>query len=141
MPVVSVLKNKKILEFVRFAAVGVIATGIHYGIYLLLKGIIPLNAAYTAGYVISFCFNFVLTNFFTFKTQPNMRRGLGFIASHAVNYGLHIVLFNLFLYLSVPENYAPIPVYMIAIPVNFLLIRFVFRSDWARGKNEEYEEN
>ncbi|MDR1679070.1 MAG: GtrA family protein [Prevotellaceae bacterium] len=116
----------------RFAIVGLIATGIHYGVYLILLHLLNPTISYTIGYILSFCINFVLTNVFTFKTQANIKRGIGFVASHAINYGLHIALLNLFLYLSLPEQYAPIPVYAIAIPVNFLLIRFVFRSKWTQ---------
>jgi hypothetical protein len=32
------------------------------------------------------------------------------------------------LWLGVNENFAPIPVYCIAVPVNFMLVRFVFRK-------------
>lgn len=30
--------------------------------------------------------------------------------------------------MGVEENYAPIPVYLIVIPINFLLVRFVFKT-------------
>ncbi len=119
-------------EFFRFAVVGVLATGIHYGVYLILLNRLPPTIAYTIGYIVSFCCNFILTNVFTFKTQANIKRGIGFAASHAVNYGLHIVLLNLFLWLSFSEKYVPIPVYAIVIPVNFLLVRFIFKSKWAQ---------
>ena len=121
------IENEKIKEFIRFGIVGVIATAIHYGIYLILLRFLNPTVSYTMGYLVSFCFNFILTNIFTFKTQPNVKRGIGFIACHAINYGLHIVLLNLFLWLSMSEQYAPIPVYLIVIPVNFLLVRFVFK--------------
>jgi len=120
--------NIKIKEFLRFAIVGTIAAGIHYVIYLILLSFFKPTISYTAGYIISFCINFILTNIFTFKTKANVKRGIGFILSHAINYGLHIILLNLFLWLSLPEKYVPIPVFAIAVPVNFLLIRFVFKS-------------
>ncbi len=140
MSLKKIIESKKTHEFIRFAGVGIIATGIHYGVYLILLHFLIPNIAYTIGYAVSFCVNFILTNLFTFKTQPNVKRGIGFMASHAINYGLHMGLLNLFIYLSIPEKYAPIPVYMIAIPVNFLLVRFVFKSKWA-GNNEEVKNN
>lgn len=115
-------------EFIRFAIVGVVATGIHYGLYLLLKLFIGVNVAYTIGYVVSLACNFVLTAKVTFRTDVSALRGVGFILSHAVNYCLHIVLLNLFLKIGVGSSYAPIPVYCIAISVNFLLVRTVFRK-------------
>lgn len=115
------------MEFVRFAIVGGIATAIHYGIYLLLKLIISVNLAYTAGYLISLACNFFLTAKVTFRTGVSPLRGAGFAASHAVNYLLHMLLLNLFIRLGVPSSLAPVPVYCIAIPVNFILVRTVFR--------------
>ena len=116
------------VEFIRFAIVGVIATGIHYGLYLALKQFINLNVSYTAGYLISLACNFFLTAKFTFKAEASVKRGAGFIISHIVNYLLHMVLLNLFIKIGIPSSYAPIPVYCIAIPVNFLLVRTVFRK-------------
>ena len=118
-------------EFIRFAIVGIIATAIHYGLYLLLLQWINVNIAYTIGYLFSFCCNFVLTNFFTFKTKPNAKKGIGFILSHFINYGLHILLLNLFIYAGIIDKYAPILVYIIVVPVNFLLVRFVFKSKYT----------
>lgn len=115
-------------EFIRFAITGVIATAIHYGIYLLLKQVIDLNVSYTLGYVISLLCNFYLTARFTFKTETSVKRGAGFLASHGVNYLLHMLLLNLFISIGIPSSYAPIPVYCIAVPVNFILVRTVFRK-------------
>ncbi len=42
--------------------------------------------------------------------------------AHLVNYLLHIILLNVFLYLGVSKAWAPVPgVLRIAIPVNFYL--------------------
>lgn len=116
------------IEFIRFAIVGVIATIIHYGIYLLLKIAINVNISYTIGYGISLLCNFYMTARFTFQAETSAKRGAGFIASHGVNYLLHMVLLNMFIGLGISSTYAPIPVYCIAIPVNFLLVRTVFRK-------------
>ena len=115
------------IEFVRFAIVGGIATVIHYGIYLLLKLVIDINVSYSIGYIISLLCNFYLTAKFTFKSETSVKKGAGFIASHVVNYLLHIFLLNVFISIGIPSSLAPIPVYCIAIPVNFLLVRTVFR--------------
>lgn len=110
----------------RFCIVGGIAATLHYGIYLLLQLWMWPWLAYTIGYALSFIVNYILTNYFTFRTRPSKQNGLGFIFSHAVNYGLHIGLLELFLWMGVPNEWAPIPVLMIAIPINFLLLRFFF---------------
>lgn len=117
----------KLPEFVRFALVGGIATALHYGIYILLQPILLVNVAYTLGYLLSFVANFYLTAYFTFAKKPSWKKAMGFGGSHLVNYFLHLILLNTFLWLGVPSAWAPIPVFAIAIPVNFLLVRFVFK--------------
>ena len=47
--------------------------------------------------------------------------------AHIVNYLLHMALLNLFLFMGISKTWAPIPVFAIAIPINFLLVRFVFK--------------
>lgn len=116
-----------IKEFIRFGLVGVLATALHYGIYYLLQQFINVNVAYTTGYVISFIVNFYLTSYFTFGTAPSWKKLIGMGGAHLVNYLLHMVLLNLFLYWGISKTWAPIPVFAIAIPVNFLLVRFVFK--------------
>lgn len=121
-----VTKND-IFEIFRFGIVGVIATLIHYFIYLVLKQWINYNIAYTIGYALSFICNFFLTSYFTFKTKATIKKGIGFGGAHLFNYLFQMLLLNIFIYLKVNETLAPIFVYAIAIPINFLLIRFVFK--------------
>lgn len=123
----KIVENKNFREMFRFAIVGVIATGIHYGIYLLLNEWINVNIAYTIGYVVSFCCNLWLTAHFTFKTEVTVKRTGGFILSHVVNFLLHMGLLSMFLWMGMSEQLAPIPVYCIAIPINFILVRTVFK--------------
>lgn len=122
------MKTKQLVkEFIRFGVVGVLATALHYGIYYLLQSCINVNIAYTTGYVISFVVNFYLTSYFTFGTAPSWKKLVGMGGAHLVNYLLHMVLLNLFLYVGVSNAWAPLPVFAIAIPVNFVLVRFVFK--------------
>lgn len=114
-------------EFVRFGIVGVIATMIHYGVYWLLMHWIDVTIAYSIGYVVSFICNFLLTSFFTFRKRATVKKGLGFGVTHGVNYLLHVLFLHFFLWLGVSKSMAPIPVFVIVIPVNFLLVRFVFK--------------
>lgn len=119
------MKDK--LEFLRFVIVGVIATAIHYACYYLLYPFCGATLAFTAGYAISFVCNFMLSARFTFRTQATVKRGVGFAISHLINYGLQILVLNVSLKCGVTELLAPIPVYMICIPVNFILVRYVFK--------------
>lgn len=123
------MNSTTLREAIRFCIVGVLATIVHYGLYLLLKGVINVSVAYTIGYVISFIGNFVLTNVYTFKTQATAKKGIGFVICHVINYLLHIGLLNVFIWLGVPSSLAPIPVYCIVVPVNFLLVRKVVKTN------------
>lgn len=118
----------KYQEIIRFCIVGTLATGIHYGVYLLLNQLILVWLAYSIGYVVSFIFNFYLTSVFTFKSKATIKKGIGFIFCHLVNYILHLFFLSFFIWMGVGKNYAPIPVYLIVIPINFLLVRFVFKT-------------
>lgn len=118
---------KRFPEFIRFVMVGVLATALHYGIYFLLQRFINVNIAYTLGYALSFIANFYLTAYFTFGKKPSWSKAFGFGGVHLFNYLLHIGLLNTFLWLGLSKTLAPIPVFAIAIPVNFLLVRFVFK--------------
>jgi len=126
--IVFMVINSKLIEFFRFVIVGIVATAIHYGLYYVLQTHINVNIAYSTGYLISFVCNFYLTSYFTFKVKPSFRKLFGLGGAHIVNYLIHIMLLNLFLYIGVSKPLAPIPVFMIAVPVNFLLVRFVFKS-------------
>lgn len=120
--------NGKRAEFIRFAIVGTIAAAIHYSVYCLAQLFVNVNIAYTLGYGISLVGNFFLTSYFTFKAGPSTKKAAGFGFSHFVNYMLHMVLLNLFLSLGAHKLVAPVLVMSIAVPVNFLLLRFVFKS-------------
>ncbi|MDN0071330.1 GtrA family protein [Bacteroides caecigallinarum] len=118
----------KYIEFIRFGIVGVLATGIHYGIYILLNYAMIQWLAYSIGYGVSFLCNFYLSSVFTFRSKVSIKKGIGFGISHLINYLLHIVLLTIFLKLGFSDEFAPIPVFLIVIPINFLLVRFVFKS-------------
>lgn len=120
-------KRKITGEVIRFGIVGLLATTLHYGIYYLLQNYIPIYIAYTIGYILSFIANFYLTAFFTFRSVPSWKKMIGMGGAHVINYVLHIILLNLFLFIGIPNIWAPFPVFAIAIPVNFFLVRFVFK--------------
>ncbi len=149
-------------QAVRFIVVGVVATLIHWGIYTLLKELFSLSetddwgisVAYSVGYAVSLLVNYMLSLRYTFHTQGNFGKWLGFVFSHVVNYVMHIALLNLFLWMGIGQQLAqlfrmlipelpeimpllgdplvllPLPVFFIVVPINFLLVRFFL----LRGK-------
>ena len=121
-------KSKR-YQFIRYCTVGSLAAGIHYGVYFVLQEyeLVNLNIAYTIGYATSFICNFFMTSYFTFRSNPSLKKALGFGGSHLVNYLIHMGLFNLFLSLDVNQEIAPLFVLAVAVPVNFVMLRFVFK--------------
>lgn len=130
----QLLQSNRFQEFLRFCIVGVVATAVHYGVYLLLIRVVKIdegwwtNVAYSFGYLMGFICNLWLSAHFTFKEEITVKRGIGFTVSNMVNYGLHLLFLNLFLWVGIPEQWAPIPVYCIVVPINFFLVRFVFKK-------------
>lgn len=122
------IKRAMIYEAIRFAIVGVVATALHYGIYLFLHLFINLSIAFAIGYFLSLLFNYILSARFTFKKSTTKRNGIGFCLAHGSNFVLQLCLLNLFLWLGVDKSLAPLPVYCIAVPINFLVVRFVFKD-------------
>ena len=112
---------------------------------------LALNVSYLVGYGVSFIANYIVSLKWTFKTQGSVSKGLGFAFSHAINAGMHVGLLNVFSWLgagsvivaviqwvapwltellpilSKPEAMLPLPVYVIVVPVNFLLVRFFLK--------------
>lgn len=121
-------KSKQRLgEMVRFAIVGTVAVLIQYGIYLMLVSMISKSVAMTIAYIVSFCFNFIASTHYTFRVKANTKHGLGFALSHVVNYLLQIAMLNFFVWLGISKQLAPIPMFCVCVPTNFILVRFFLK--------------
>jgi putative flippase GtrA len=114
-------------EIIRFGVVGVIATAIQYLVYWVLIHWINPAISLPIGYVVSFIFNFFASTKFTFRVKANVKHGAGFAFSHIINMTMQVVLLKLFLFLGISEQLAPIPVFCICIPTNFILVRFFLK--------------
>ena len=116
--------KNKIYEIIRFIMVGGTATLIHYSIYYLLQKInLGINSAYTLGYGISFIFNFIASNYFTFKTNISTKKGIKFSLCHILNYFIQILLLNIYIRIGISKDIAPIFVFLVAVPINYFLVR------------------
>ena len=122
------IQNKKdtLGELLRFGVVGVLAVAIHYGVYWALQHFVDVNIAYSLGYLVSFLANYYLSAHFTFRKSTSARNGLGFAGAHVFNYFLQLGLFNFFLWVGLHRLVAPFAVLLIAVPTNFVIVRFVF---------------
>ena len=120
----SLNSDTKLGQILRFGLVGGLATLIQYGIYIIFVDVISIAAVPSTviSYVISFIANFFLSNYFTFHTKPNVKKGLGFALSHLINMGMQVGLVAIFKGI-VGNTLALLPAFAICIPINFLLVR------------------
>lgn len=115
-------------EIFRFGIAGMIAVAIHYVVYLLAALWINATLAYIVGYLVSFIANFYLSSFFTFRTRPTWKKGVGFIVCHLLNFSVQLALFHIFLWFKVPPHILPLCVFSLAVPLNFLMVRWVMKG-------------
>lgn len=121
-------RRQQLGEVIRFGIVGVLATLLQYAIYWVLIHWLAPTISMTIGYAISFAFNFVASTRYTFRVEASAKRGAGFALSHAVNYVLQMLMLNLVIWLGVSKQWAPIPMFCVCVPVNFLLVRFFLKK-------------
>lgn len=113
-------------RIVRFSITGGVSSLIHYGVYCLALLWMGVAEAYTIGYLVGLMCNYILTTFFTFQRHPSSGNAFGFVGIRVINYLLEIFLLETFLWLGLGEFVAPIAVMTIVVPINFLLLRYVF---------------
>ena len=108
--------------FVRFAVVGGVATAVNYAVYVVLvrcfDDLWPA-LAYFCAFCVSIVCNFLLSSYFTFRVRPSAR---------LINLVNELVLLEIWLWAGVPKLYAPLCVFLVAFPVNFLMVRFALRG-------------
>ena len=115
-------------EIIKFIVVGFTAVIVQYVVYYLCLFFINYNVSFAIGYLISFIFNYYFSTVFTFKSKKSLKNGVGFAICHIVNFILQVVLLNLFINLDISKQLAPIPVFAICVPTNFVMVRFVFKK-------------
>ena len=115
--------NTKVQEVMRFCMVGVVAVAIQFACYYLLIDFCGHNIALPVSYLVSLSFNYLLTLRFTFKVSSNTKNGVGFIVSHCVNFALQFLFLNFFIGLGMDRRWAIVPVFMVCVPINFILVR------------------
>ena len=123
----SRLKGEAKGEMMRFAAVGSVAVLLQYALYWTLVHALNPTLSMTIAYLLSFLFNFFASSKYTFKVRVTARHGAGFALAHAVNYLLQVGTLNLFIALGIGKQLAPLPMFAVCVPVNFVLVRYFLK--------------
>ena len=118
----------KYRQFLRFCINGCLAVAIQYAVYLLLIRWINEYAANTVGYAVSFCCNFIITSYWTFGSKPSWKRLVGFSGSHLVNYLVQQIFLFVYLTAGIASEWAALLAMGSAVPVNFIMLRYVYRK-------------
>ena len=84
--------------------------------------------AFFCPFCVSFVCTFLLSSFFPFRVRPSARRAVRFLTAHLINLVNELVLLEIWLWAGVPKLYAPLCVFLVAFPVNFLMVRFALRG-------------
>ena len=129
--------RSRLAEIFRFGLVGVTATIIQYGLYVVFVNAVKVPAVPSTliSYAISFVFNFFLSSYFTFHSRPNAKKGFGFTLSHLFNMGLQTGLVAIFKGIVGP-TLALLPAIAISFPINYILVRFAFTAKIFKGRRE-----
>ncbi len=118
------MNKERLSELFRFVVTGIAATAIQYAVYYVLLSGVGHNMAYSIGYLVSFLCNYAMSSLYTFRVGASVPRFVGFAMSHLANYFIQMVLLNLFIWLGVSAALAPLPVYALSVPLNYLMVRF-----------------
>lgn len=112
----------------RFCVTGGVSTLTSYLFYFIFLGWFSPTLSFTLSYLIAMTVNYLMTTAFTFKVKANVKNAVGFIVSNAINYALCALFLNLFIWIGVSNKLAPLPMYVICVPINYIIVRFVMRS-------------
>ncbi len=117
-------------EFVRFCIVGILCTLLDAFIFYALRTSVQYPVALVCAYLLSLCCNYILTVYWTFRSQPSKRNAIGVIAAHLFN--LFIVRMGIMWFFTniimMSDRMAYIPTIIISTCLNFTIIRFVIHK-------------
>lgn len=125
-------------EIIRFCLVGGFCTCLQYGVYVVFVNAVKVPAVVSTmiSYAISFIANFFLSSNFTFHSKANAGRGVAFTISHLINMGMQTGLVAIFKGI-VGRTLALLPALAICVPLNYVMVRFAFKSNIFAGQNKK----
>lgn len=133
--------TKRRWEIFIFMAAGFISFLLHSAVYLLLINVGTNDTvAYSIGFGAWMTANFLLSCFVTFRERPTIMLACGFALSAFAYYLVQFILFSACQWLSAPDIIITPLVYMISFPINYLMMRRVFKGRRKRNKPKRHRE-
>lgn len=118
----------------RYLAVGVVNTLVYYGGYLGLRELLPYLAAHALALAVALVGSFFLNTCWTFRSRPTWRKFLLFPLTNVTNVVATTVgVVVLVEMLRVDQRLAPILAAGLAVPVTFVLSRWILHDGPARA--------
>ena len=132
----KILTHKETGQFIRFCIVGGTCAMIDAAIFYVVRLFAPYQVALVSGYLISLCVNYLLTVYWTFRTESSVRNLVGIVGAHMFN--LFVVRMGLMLLfveiLGLKDSIAYIPMAVISAVTNYLVIRTVVKYSKKKAK-------
>lgn len=141
----EILSHKETQKFIRFCIVGGICFLIDAAVFYSVRpfapeiadhlrsflgiSVAPWRIPLVSGYIISLCFNYLLTVYWTFNTGASVRNLAGVVGAHLFNlFVVRMVLMWLFVKgLGMSDSVAYLPMAVISAITNYIVIRTVVK--------------
>jgi putative flippase GtrA len=121
-------RRRLLTQLIRFGVVGVANTAVYYALYRLLLLALPYLVAHVVAWVASVVFSYFANALFTYRVRPSLRTFLAYpsttVANLAFTTGGSWLAVELF---GADERYITVVMGIAAIPLTFLLTRWVLR--------------
>jgi putative flippase GtrA len=113
-------------QFARFVLVGLVNTGIGYGVYLLALPWLGYQPAYALAYVVGIVVAYLLNSGFVFRRSLSLATAVCYPIVYLVQYGFGaLVLHALVSWVGIDARWAALAALVLSVPVSFVLNRQV----------------
>ncbi len=117
---------QRVQRWAKFVLGGLANTGFSFAVYLLLKLVLPYQAAYFLAYVSGIAFSYVVNSLLVFRVPLSWRRFLAFPLVYVVQYFLGALLLGVLVEaLGISKTWAPLLVTACLLPLTYLLSKMV----------------
>lgn len=131
------LSKTEMQQFIRFCIVGGTCALIDAAIFYIVRLFAPYQVALISGYLISLCVNYLLTVYWTFRTESSVLNLIGIVGAHMFN--LFVVRMGLMLLfveiLGLKDSIAYLPMAVISAITNYIVIRTVVKYSKKRTES------
>ncbi|WP_430125571.1 GtrA family protein [Paenibacillus solani] len=116
-------------QFIRFAFIGLLNTGITYALYLVFLGFFSYQIAYAVSYISGIIISFFFNTSFVFRSRISILKFLKYPLVYVVQFILNWIVLKISVnYFGIHIKLAPLIVIIISIPVTFALTKFILEE-------------